>query len=322
MKKTILLMLMALLSSLSLSACGGKETDGSPQQNKDKLDIYTTIYPLQYFTEEIGGQYVNVKTIYPPGSDEHTFEPSQKEMMNIADADLFIYVGLGLEGFVQKAEHVLRNQNVELFAAGESLDLEELEHAKGQHEEGSKTEDDGHHHGDINPHVWLDPLYAKQMAQSITDTLAKQMPEHKAEFEANNKELGKQFDELDASFANAVAHANVRKIVVTHAAYTYWESRYHIEQLPIAGISTTEEPSQKKLKELVDTMGEDHLKYILFEQNAPSKIAGAIQKQTGANILHLHNLAVLTEKDINNKDNYFTLMEKNAEALKTALDNR
>ena len=94
-------------------------------QSDRQLTVYTTVYPLQYFTEVIGGNFVQVKTIYPPGSDEHTFEPSQKDMMKLADSDLFIYVGLGLEGFVEKAKSTLKNEKVTLLAAGEHIHIEE-----------------------------------------------------------------------------------------------------------------------------------------------------------------------------------------------------
>ena len=47
-------------------------------ENDDQISIYTTVYPLQYFTERIGGDAVNVQSIYPPGADEHTFDPTQK----------------------------------------------------------------------------------------------------------------------------------------------------------------------------------------------------------------------------------------------------
>ncbi|MFK4996622.1 metal ABC transporter substrate-binding protein [Bacillus sp. N9] len=73
-----------------------------------KLDVYTTVYPLQFITERIGGEHVEVKTVYPPGADEHTYEPTQRDMIKLADADLFLYIGLGLESFVGKAEETLK----------------------------------------------------------------------------------------------------------------------------------------------------------------------------------------------------------------------
>ena len=113
MKKIILFPIFLLLLSLLMTACS--EEKGQTQKEKVQLSIYTTVFPLQYFTEQVGGKFVNVKTIYPPGADEHTFEPSQKDMIKLADSDLFFYIGLGLEGFVEKAKGTLKNENVLLF---------------------------------------------------------------------------------------------------------------------------------------------------------------------------------------------------------------
>jgi len=277
--------------------------------NNQKLNIYTTVYPLEYFTKQIGGKYVNVKTIYPPGSDEHTYEPSQKDMMDLADSDLFIYIGLGLEGFANKAKDILKGQNVDMVATGEQLKLPH-----------DASFNDGDEHGDVNPHVWLDPIYMKEMAHTISKELAKKMPKHKDEFEKNYTNVAKKLNELNQQFIDVTKQSKKKEIVVTHAAYTYWELRYGIKQDAIAGISTTDEPSQKKLKEIIDTVKRDNLSYILFEQNVQSKLAKVVQQETGTKVLYLNNLAVLREADIKNKENYFTLMQKNIHTLKTALN--
>lgn len=277
--------------------------------NNQKLNIYTTVYPLEYFTKQIGGKYVNVKTIYPPGSDEHTYEPSQKDMMDLADSDLFIYIGLGLEGFANKAKDILKEQNVDMVATGEQLKLPH-----------DASFNDGDEHGDVNPHVWLDPIYMKEMAHTISKELAKKMPKHKDEFEKNYTNVAKKLNELNQQFIDVTKQSKKKEIVVTHAAYTYWELRYGIKQDAIAGISTTDEPSQKKLKEIIDTVKRDNLSYILFEQNVQSKLAKVVQQETGTKVLYLNNLAVLREADIKNKEDYFTLMQKNIHTLKTALN--
>src|SRR5690606_31750821 len=108
--------------------------------------------------------------------------------------------------------------------------------------------------------------------------------------------------------------------VVAHAAYGYWENRYGIEQISIAGVSSTNEPSQKKLTNLIDLIKEKRISYILYEQNIHSKLADVVREATGAKELQLHNLAVLTDHDIKNKENYLSLMKRNAEVLDKALN--
>ena len=100
MKRVLLVCI--IICVLFISACGNKE-ESNPQEDNN-LQVYTTVYPLQYFTERIGGDAVNVTSVYPAGANEHTFEPTQKDMIALADADLFFYIGLGLEGFVENAK--------------------------------------------------------------------------------------------------------------------------------------------------------------------------------------------------------------------------
>ncbi|WP_223595779.1 metal ABC transporter solute-binding protein, Zn/Mn family [Neobacillus bataviensis] len=312
MKKFILFLSFLIPLSLILSACSN---DKPAPKNKDLLTIYTTVFPLQYFTEQIGGKYVDVKTIYPPGADEHTFEPSQKDMMNLADSDLFFYIGLGLEGFVEKAKGTLKNENVSIVATADKLQLPK---DNGAHED---EDEDEHQHGDVNPHVWLDPIYSKEMAAVIRDNLVKKMPKQKELFDKNYQTLAAQLDDLNGQYEKTISTAKHKKIIVTHAAFGYWEQRYGIEQISISGLSTTNEPTQKELEKIISVADHEGLHYILFEQNVQSKLGKIVQEEIGARALPIHNLAILTKENIKNKETYFSLMKKNLDTLKTALNN-
>ena len=107
------------------------------------MSIYTTVYPLQYFTERIGGDHVDVKSIYPAGADEHTFDPTQKDMIALADSDLFFYIGLGLEGFVENAEKTMKNEHVKMIATAEAIPEEMLDEGHShEHDEDDEEHDD------------------------------------------------------------------------------------------------------------------------------------------------------------------------------------
>jgi zinc transport system substrate-binding protein len=328
---------LILTSFLLLLAACGADTDQGGSDNPDALKVYTTVYPLTDFTEKIGGEYVTAESIYPPGADEHTFEPSQKDMMKLSDSDLFIYIGLGLEGFVDRAKDVLESENVTMVAAGSEIESghEEEESHNDEHgdeeghddhdehadeEEGHDEHADSHdHEHDIDPHVWLDPVYAKELAHSIYENLSEKMPENEAVFKENYETLVTQLDELDESFENTVESADKNQIFVAHAAYSYWEERYGIEQVAIAGISSTDEPSQQELKNIIDTAKENDISYIIFEQNGSSRLTEVVQKEIGAEKLTLHNLGVRTQEDIDEEKDYFDLMNENIETLQKAL---
>lgn len=327
MKRSAFIFSMLLMIAAFLSGCGNTPTDSS-EKDENLLQVYTTVYPLQYFAQQIGGEFVHVETIYPPGADEHTFEASQKDMMALADSDLFFYVGLGLEGFVDKASNTLKNEDVKMVPVGEALHLEEDDHANesadenhDSHEESEENHEshDDHGHGDVDPHVWLDPIYANDLALAIKNQLAEQMPEHKDTFEKNYSELSGSLTALDQQFAEVVHSAKRKNIIVAHSAYSYWEKRYGIEQISISGLSTTNEPSQKELQKLITHAKDEKIKYVLNEQNFESKLAKMVEEEINGKSLTLHNLSVLTDENIKNKDTYFSLMEENIATLKKAL---
>ena len=304
-----------LIIALFLSGCSNSQNSKTTTSN-DKINIYTTVYPLQYFAQEIGGPYVNVKTVYPPGTDEHTFEPSQKDIIQMADSDLFFYIGYNLEGFVTKAQPILDDQGVKTVAIGESVSLDKTTVAN--HKE--HTANDGHNHGEVDPHLWLDPVYASQMAAAIKNELVKKMPAQSDYFEAQYKKLNEKLQTIDGKLADTIKNGKTNEIIVSHAAYGYWEKRYGLKQISVTGITTSNEPSQKDLENIVKTAKEHNLHYVIFEQNVSSKLTEIIQNEIGAKALKLHNLSVLTNADLKAGANYESLMNQNIKTLQIALN--
>lgn len=318
-----------LIIAIVLTACSG-ESDNAKSDKEDKLNVYTTVYPLSYFTERIGGDYVNVTSIYPTGVDEHTFEPTQKDMMALADADLFFYIGLGLEGFVDTAQDSLKDENVKMVAASNNITDEQLSISTGEehadHEDDAATEGEatdehaGHDHSGIDPHVWLSPVLAKDLALTIKDELVTALPEQKSTFNANYEKLVSELDALNADYEKMASEVSTKTFFVSHAAYGYIAGQYGLQQVSVAGLNSQDEPSQKELAEIVDLAKESNIHYILFEQNVNSNLTSVIQKEVGAKALTLHNLGTLTEEDVKNNETYFSLMEKNIDTLKKALN--
>ena len=322
MKKLLSLLLLSITAIL-LTACNS-ETDSlnDTTEKTDSLTIYTTVYPLQYFTERIGAEYVNVKSIYPPGSNEHTFEPTQKAMIDLADSDLFFYIGLGLEGFVEKAKTTLKDQHVTFIPTAENVTEEQLHISTGHthaEEEQHDHEEDEHQHNEHDSHVWLSPVISQQLAMVIKDELIKAMPENEQLFTQNYDALVQELETLHHDFLAMAENVPNKTFFVSHAAFGYIAGHYGFKQVPIAGLNSQSEPSQKELAAIVDLAREKNIKHIFFEQNVSSKLAEVIQEEIGAEAAILHNLSVLTENDIKNGENYFTLMRANLDVLENAL---
>lgn len=322
MKKIYLLLALILL----LAACGepsiDNEADETPTDSETRLDVYTTVYPLTYFTERIGGDKVNVQSVYPAGSNEHNFEPTQQDMIAIAEADMLFYVGLGLEGFIDSAKKTLKSENVEFISTADSISDEELLAAKSgeAHEEHGEESHEGHDHGETDPHVWISPVLSQSLAESIKNALVKANPENAEIFESNFAELIVELEQLDLDFAKMAEQAETKTFFVSHSAFGYIADPYELEQVAVAGLNSQDEPSQKELTKIVDLAREKNIQHIIFEQNVSSNLTEVIQKEVGAEAVEMSNLGVLTQENIDNEETYFTLMEKNLKVLETVLN--
>ncbi|MFS0820720.1 metal ABC transporter solute-binding protein, Zn/Mn family [Bacillus sp. 1P02SD] len=323
-----------------LTGCTTKEQINSSKEytdlnenseKREKLTIYTTLFPLEDFTRKIGGEFVEVKSIIPLGADAHTYEPTTKQMVDIAESEAFIFNGLGMELYAEKIAEALKIEDTLLVEATQGIEAiahrhdDHEHHESGEHGHNEEHHDDyehghdDHHHGDYDPHVWLDPYRAIHLAENIKNALIELIPTEKETFETNFNVLKEELEKLDSEFHQLVDSKVNPEILVSHAAYGYWEETYGIHQIAVAGLSPSNEPSQKALKKIIEIAKEKQIQYVIFEQNVTPKIAEIIRKEIKAEPLRLHNLSVLTQEDIENSEDYFSLMRKNIETLEKAL---
>ncbi|GAA0330634.1 metal ABC transporter substrate-binding protein [Bacillus carboniphilus] len=329
MKYKAFLLFAFLFGGIYLSGCTIEQTVGESSE-QEKLIIYTSIFPLEDFTKKIGGEHVTVRQMIPDGGDAHTYEPSLNDMVKFSEADFIFYNGLQLEGFIEPIKDSLSKKDVEIIGIGE-LVLEkmygEYEKEEGHEEENEELGEveevngDPHDdHSDIDPHIWLNPKNAMEMAKIILSELQKAKPEAADEFRENYEDIADNFETLDTAFKETVDSSLNNRIVVAHAAYGYWEEAYGLEQIAVNGLSTTEEPSQKKLFDITKLIEKEGISYIIFEQNVSSRIAKILQEEAGVEELLLSNLATITDEDRQNGEDYFSIMSRNIETLTKALN--
>ncbi|MBU9714701.1 metal ABC transporter solute-binding protein, Zn/Mn family [Evansella tamaricis] len=204
---------------------------------------------------------------------------------------------------------------------GHSHDDDDHGHSHDDDDHGHSHDDDdhSHDHGDEDPHVWLDPIRAIQVAENIKNELVELRPEARDTFEANFEELKGELELLNEEFLAMTEDISKDTIVVSHAGYGYWEERYGIHQIGIAGISPTNEPSIRQIQDVIEFIETKGINHIMFEQNIPTNIAETVRQEVGAEALWIHNLESITEENVAAGDDYFSLMRKNIETLKTAL---
>ncbi|MCT4786152.1 metal ABC transporter substrate-binding protein [Exiguobacterium aestuarii] len=333
MKKTWLGAVAA--GTLLLGACGNIEGDNATESTDDQLTVYASTFALKSMAEEIGGDRVNVEMVIPPGADPHTYEPTSKQMTQIAEADLFLTIGHDLEPYVESMEKSLEGQNVAFVKTAEDVTLldatdtvhvhEEDGHSEDEHaheEEGHSEdehahEEDGHDHGQYDPHVWLDPMNAVSMAEAVEAAFSEEAPDYKDEFAERLSAFKDEANALDAELKSAVENGSKSELLVTHAAYGYLGERYGFEQLPIAGLTPSEEPSQQALKRIIEEARLHDLNYIAFEDTVTPKVAEVVKQEIGAESVTIYNLESVTKEQMDKS--YFDLMRENVKALETAL---
>lgn len=287
MKKYFILM----LSSLFLILCGCTRTEII---YNSKPKIYTSFYALYDFTNKIGAGKINLKNIMPPAVEPHDWEISTQDIVDLENADALIYNGSGLERWIDKVKNTLQNQ-IEYVDLTKDMQIEN------------------------DPHVWLNPLLAKKQFKKIYKSLSKIDVKNQNYYKENYLAVSKQIDELDKKIRNAVKNFKSRDIVVAHQAYKYFCDEYGLNQIALEGIEEESEPTVGRMKEVTDFIKNNDVKYIFYE-GSPSKAIKTIAQDTGANLLELNPFEYLTKQQISNGDDYFSIMEKNLENLKVALE--
>jgi len=297
--------------------------------------VYTSIYPLYDFTHQISSDKVIIRQFVPSNAEPHDWEPTAKDLMELQKADLLIYNGAGMEPWLDKVSATLKETNCILVDASRGINLlkwaAEEKTTKKEAQETSyepkamaledKSEDEHEHeHGLYDPHIWLDPVRAKQQAANIKEALVKISPENKETFTSNYRHLAAALDELDGQFKAMVKKAGHKEFVVVNPAFAYLADRYHLKQVAILGLCTEGEPSPGEMQKLVDFARQRQIKYIFFEETYSPKVAQTLAQEAKIQTLTLNAVHGLTVKDKESGKDYLKVMKQNLENLKLALE--
>lgn len=318
MQKGLLLLGTMLLSAL-LTACGGQDQKETAADGK--IQVMTTFYPMYEFTKQVVGDKGQVELLIPAGTEPHDFEPSAKDLAKIADADVFVYNSPELETWTENLTDTIDTKKTEIIKASQNITL--MEGTEHDHEEAhdhaaEEPEEHSHDHN-LDPHVWLDPVLAIKEVETIRDQLSKKYPEDQAVFEKNAESYIDELKTVDQEYQAAVKGAKNKTFVTQHAAFGYLAKQYGLTQEAIAGISPDQEPSPSRLSELKHYVEDHEVKVIYFEENASSKVAETLSKETGVKLEVLNPLESLTEKQIKAGEDYLSVMRDNLTALKESI---
>ena len=302
------------LSLSLLTGCGTQPADTAAGDGH--LRVLTSFYPMYDFACKIGGDCIDVTNMVPSGTEPHDWEPSTNDLKNLEKADVFIYNGADMEPWADDLL-VSRSDTLRVVEASENVELRTTD---GEHEHAHEHEDADHHHGDFDPHVWLDPENAKIEMEAIRDALCAADPENSTVFQSNYEKYAAELDALDAEFREKLAPLPNRTIVVAHEAFGYLCDAYGLTQVGIEGLSPDSEPDPGRMAEVIDFVREHSISTIFFEELVSPKVAEAIASETGAQAKMLSPLEGLSDEQAAAGADYFSVMHDNLAALMEALN--
>ncbi|MDU5395173.1 MAG: zinc ABC transporter substrate-binding protein [Negativicoccus succinicivorans] len=329
MKKLVwVLSLCAAL--LALVGCGQ-----TPQENQGKLQVVTTVYPVYDVVKKVAGDQADVTLLVSPGAEPHDWEPTASDLKKIGQAKVFFYNGAGLEPTDQiLKKEITRDATVVELSQG--LDLLKLQddddhdhdhdhdadhHDEDHHDEDHHDEDhhaEGHHHhhhGGVDPHVWLDPQNVMKEAAVVADALAKADPTHADAYRANAKKYQDELAALDKDMDAALSSLANKNLVVSHEAFGYLAARYGLTQIGIMGVDADAEPTPDRMAQLVEFIREHDVRTIYSEELVNPRLAEAIAAETGAVVRVLNPIEGLTAAQEKAGYDYIKLQRENLATL-------
>ncbi len=176
-KRILALACAGTLSLSLLTGCGAQPSDTAAGDGR--LRVLTSFYPMYDFACKIGGDCIDVTNMVPSGTEPHDWEPSTNDLKNLEKADVFIYNGADMEPWADDLL-VSRSDTLRVVEASENVELRTTD---GEHEHAHEHEGADHHHGDFDPHVWLDPENAKIEMEAIQGRARSEI----SPFPTNNK---------------------------------------------------------------------------------------------------------------------------------------
>ncbi|MFH5881733.1 MAG: metal ABC transporter solute-binding protein, Zn/Mn family [Candidatus Izemoplasmataceae bacterium] len=224
-----------------------------------------------------------------------------------------------IETFIAALDHIVHEwEDGDITAEAAMEEIEDLVHAFMQEEDHPHDDND---HGDFDPHIWLDPLNAKNMVRDIIEALVELLPEHEATIRANGQAYLAELEALHQSYLDLVANVEVLKIMHGgHNAFTYFTHRYNIQYVtPYRGFSSNAEPTPQALAEMIDLMNETGIEHLFSEHLISPNVANAIKEATGATILYLYAGENAPKDAFDRGITFIEMMQHNLEQFKIGM---
>ncbi|MFZ0031624.1 MAG: metal ABC transporter substrate-binding protein [Candidatus Cybelea sp.] len=268
----------ALECTLGIALLAGCQAQNAATSNK--IQVATTISTLNSFVQGVGGEYVSVKNIVPVGASPETFQPAPQDVAIVADANLLVENGAGLETWLDRLLRDAGSRNLHVVAAADGLPVKNM-----------------------NPHLWMDPVLAKEYVRKIRDALVEIDPAHAAEYRRNAASYDGRLDELIAQIRRQIATVppSHRYMIVFHNAWQYYNDRFGITTLGFVERNPGQEPNPQQVAQLIDLAKQHHVHGVFSEPEYSSKLLYSIAQGAGIKVVEdLYDDSVGTDPRVAN----------------------
>ncbi len=335
MLKKILILIFSislLILFISCSNVNNKKNDG-------KIKVVTTIFPIYDFTKNIAGDNVNLQMIIKPGIEIHSFNSTPADIIDIQNADVFIYIGGESEAWAEKIISSMDTNGkkiVKLMDYVTVLDeeiVEGMEHdAEHDHEEEANHQEhaaeDEHvneahtHEGVYDEHIWTAPKNAVLMVNAITKTLSEIDADNADLYKSNADKYNQELALLDNEIREAVNSSKRKNIVFgDRFPFRYLADEYNLEyRAPFTGCSSQMDASPKTIAYLINYIKDNNIPYLYYIELSNEKIANTLAEQTGVSKLKLHSVQNVSKEEFDSGATYLSIMRDNLESLKKGLN--
>ena len=327
MKKLLALVLSALVLTSLLVGCGSTES------KKADVKVVTTIFPIYDWVREIAQDDadINLDLLLDNGVDLHSYQPSAKDIVDISDCDIFIYVGGESDKWVDDTLKQANNKNMTVLnlmdilgdkakeeEVKEGMQADEDDHEKGEeHKEGEEEHE-------YDEHVWLSLKNSSLIVDKIAEALKKADTQHADAFQTNADAYKNKLNELDKQYQDAVDKASVKTLLFgDRFPFRYLTDDYKLDYYAaFVGCSAESEASFETITFLAGKADELQLKAIMQIETSDGSIAKTVRDNTKTKdqtILTLDSLQSVTSERAKNGETYLSIMTANLDILKEAL---
>ncbi|MCV0410848.1 metal ABC transporter substrate-binding protein [Nitrosopumilus sp.] len=263
--------------------------------NNSKLQVISSFNPLYEFSQNVGQEKVDVTLLIPVGVEPHDWEPTVKDVQRMQNADLIIINGIGFENWVDNLEEAGYSGEIIDTSNGILIKTNEISSVSG------------------DPHIWLNPVYAKIQVQNIANAFSSSDPTNEQYYQSNAAKYIEELDLLDSKIRNELSDCN-NNFIAFHDAFSYFADEYNLNQHTIISSNDSHgEATAKTLENIISTAKNLNINVIFAEERVDTRTSTIIANEIGGKVLVLSPLEVVTD------GTYISRMTENLENLKEAL---